>query len=33
MKVEKNKAATNSFLVGEGARHQEVIPRTECRKL
>ena len=33
MKVEQKKAATNSFLVGEVARHQEVMPRTECRRL
>ena len=33
MKVEQRKAATDSFLVGEVARHQEVMPRTKCRKL
>ena len=33
MKVEQKKAATNSFLVGEVARHQEVTPSTECRRL
>ena len=33
MTVEQKKEATNSFLVGEVARHQERMPKRECSRL